>query len=108
MNGARNVKKFFGPDPWGPWEGPKGQISFNFNYSHFQRFLFQTLCVFSQMKDTKHIRRVFYSVAWVMPQGWDLGYWGQNQIPSCCLSVMLSPPKLLDEIQPNLVYELFT
>ena len=23
------------------------------------RFLFQTLCVFSQMKDTKHIRRVF-------------------------------------------------
>ena len=25
------------------------------------------------MKDTKHIRRDFYSVAWVMPQGWDLG-----------------------------------
>ena len=24
------------------------------------------------MKDTKHIReREFYSVAWVMPQGWD-------------------------------------
>ena len=23
------------------------------------------------MKDTKHIRRDFYSVAWVMPQGWD-------------------------------------
>ena len=31
------------------------------------------LCVFSQMKDTKHIRRDFYSVAWVMPQGWDFG-----------------------------------
>ena len=29
------------------------------------------LCVFSQMKDIKHIRRDFYSVAWVMPQGWD-------------------------------------
>ena len=31
------------------------------------------------MKDTKHIRRDFYSVAWVMPQGWDfgaLGEWG--------------------------------
>ena len=26
---------------------------------------------------------------------------GQNQIPSCCLSVMLSPPKPLDEIQPK-------
>ena len=23
------------------------------------------------MKDTKHIRRFFYSVAWVMPRGWD-------------------------------------
>ena len=25
------------------------------------------------MKDTKHIRRDFHSVAWVMPQGWDFG-----------------------------------
>ena len=31
---------------------------------------------------------------------------GQNQIQSCCLSVMLSPPKPLDEIKPNLVCEL--
>ena len=28
------------------------------------------------MKDTKHIRRDFYSVAWVMPQGWDFGTLG--------------------------------
>ena len=42
----------------------------------FQRFLYQTLCVFSQMKDTKHIRRNFNSVAWVMPQGWDFGALG--------------------------------
>ena len=27
------------------------------------------------MKDTKHIRRNFHYVAWVMPQGWDLGRW---------------------------------
>ena len=39
--------------------------------SQFQRFVYHTLCVFSQMKDTKHIRRDFHSVAWVMPQGWD-------------------------------------
>ena len=32
--------------------------------------------MFSQIKDTKHIRRDFYSVAWVMPQGWDLGELG--------------------------------
>ena len=28
------------------------------------------------MKDTKHIRRDFHSVAWVMPQGSDLGTLG--------------------------------
>ena len=58
MNGARNV--IFFPTPWGPGEGSKGQISINFNYKvNFKDFIFQTLCVFSQMKDTKHIRRVF-------------------------------------------------
>ena len=41
--------------------------------------------------------------------GVDLGVLrGKNQIPSCCLSVMLSPPKPLDEIQPNLVCEFLT
>ena len=42
----------------------------------FQRFLYQTLCVFSQMKDIKHIKQDFHSVTWVMPQGWDLWGWG--------------------------------
>ena len=28
------------------------------------------------MKDTKHIRQDFYSVAWVMPQGCDFGVLG--------------------------------
>ena len=55
MNGARNVKFFLALPPG---EGSKGQISFNFK-SQFQRFLFQTLCVYSQMKATKHIRRGF-------------------------------------------------
>ena len=45
MNGACNVNLFFGPAPWGPGEESKGQISFNFNYSQFQRFFYQTLCV---------------------------------------------------------------
>ena len=72
---------FFGPALWGPGEGPKGQISLNtikFQLlSQFQRFLNQTLCVFSQMKDIKHIRRDFHLAAWVMPKGWDLGVlWG--------------------------------
>ena len=33
----------------------------------FQRFLYQTLCVFSQIKDRKHIEQNFHSVAKVMP-----------------------------------------
>ena len=32
--------------------------------------------MFSQMKDTKHIRWDFHSVAWVMPQGWEFGLLG--------------------------------
>ena len=41
-----------------------------------KNFWVQTVCVFSQMKDTKHIRRDFHSVTWVMPQGWDFGALG--------------------------------
>ena len=44
--------------------------------SQFQRFSNQTLCVVSQMKDIKHIRRGFHLVAWVMSQGWELGVMG--------------------------------
>ena len=31
------------------------------------------------MKDTKHIRRDFDYVAWVMPQGWDFGVLGAQR-----------------------------
>ena len=55
--GRATAHFFFGPAPWGPGEGPKGQISndiIKFQLlSQFQRFLNQTLCVFSQMKDKK-------------------------------------------------------
>ena len=34
------------------------------------------MCLFSQMKDTKHIRQYFNSVAWVMPQESDFGVLG--------------------------------
>ena len=32
------------------------------------------------MKDIKHIRRDFHSVAWVMPQGWDFGALGAPRV----------------------------
>ena len=71
---ACNSKFFFGTAPWG---GIKRSNIIQFQLqSQFQRFLYQTLCVFSQMKDTKHIRRDFHSVAWVMPKGSDLGALG--------------------------------
>ena len=78
--GRATASFFIGPAPWYPGKGSKGQISFNFNndflQSQFQRFLYQTLCVFSQMNDTKHIRRDFHYVAWVKPQGSDFGALG--------------------------------
>ena len=81
MERVCNGTFFFGPARWGPGEGPKGQILLNIIkfklQSQFQRFLNQTLCVFSQTKDIKHIGRDFHSLAWVMPQGSDLGVsWG--------------------------------
>ena len=65
MNGVCNGKIDFGPALLGPGEG-SNIIKFQLQ-SQFQRFLYQTLCVYSQMKDTKQIRQDFYSVTWVMP-----------------------------------------
>ena len=94
-------RHIFWPRPRGPGEGPKGQILNIIKFqlqSQFQRFLNQTVCVYSQMKDTKHIRRDFHSAAWVMPQGWDLEVsWGVGLVK-----------KIFSEIQPELVCELFT
>ena len=36
-------------------------------------FFAQTLCVFSQIKDRKHIEQNFHPVAGIMLQGWDWG-----------------------------------
>ena len=69
INWGCNGNFFSGPAPWG---GVKRSNVIYFQLqSQFQRFLYQTLCVFSQMKDTKHIRRNSNSVSWVMSQGWD-------------------------------------
>ena len=78
MNGTCNSTIFWIPPPLGPWGGSKrSNIIKSQLLSQFQRFSNQTLCVFSKMKDIKHIRWDFYSTAWVMPQGRDLGVlWG--------------------------------
>ena len=43
--------------------------------SQFQGILYQTLCVFSQIKDIKHIERDFRSVNWVIPLGAKKCFW---------------------------------
>ena len=96
MNGVCNGTFFLLAPPPGEW--PKGQILLNIIkfqlQSQFQRFLIQTLYVFSQMKDIKHNRCDFHLAAWVMPQVWDLGVRGINFF--------------FPEIQPELVCELLT
>ena len=103
MNGARNV--FFCHAPWGPGEGSKGPISFNFNYKvNFKDFILNFVCVLTNERYKTYQTGFLFSRL-----GHSLGALrGQNRIPSCCLSVMLSSPKPLDEIQPNLVCEVLT
>ena len=87
---------FWSPPPGALGRAKRSNIIKSQSQSHFPRFLNQALCVFSQIKDINHIRRDFHSVAWVMPQGWDLGVlWG--------VEVHFFP-----QIQPDLVCELLT
>ena len=59
MNGARNVKKILAPPPGALGRGQKVKYHLISITKSISKIFFQTLCVFSQMKDTKHIRRVF-------------------------------------------------
>ena len=91
------------PRPWGPGEGSKGQILLNFKYKvNFKE------CVFSQIKDIKHIERDFILSPESCHRGEAWGCLGSKIILTVCLSVILSPLKPLDEIPPNLVSELLT
>ena len=74
---------FFGPTPWGPGEGSKGQISFSFSYKvNFKDFLYQSLCVFSQIKDIKHIKQDFFVLFPVScPRVGTWGHWGLRRAP---------------------------
>ena len=77
---GRATSNIFFARPLGPWGGAKRSNIIKFQLqSQFQRFLCQTLCVFSQIKDTKHIRRDFHSVPCVMPQRSDFGALGMTR-----------------------------
>ena len=77
MNGTCKGTMFLVHASWGLVEGPKGQIILYLNYSQFQRYLNQTLYVFSQMKDIKHIRDgIFIRSPGSCPRGGTWGYRG--------------------------------
>ena len=76
MNRACNGKFFLALPPRSLGRGQKVKYHLISFTKSILKILYQTLCLFSQMKDTKHIRRVFNSVAWVLPQGSALGALG--------------------------------
>ena len=89
---------FWVPHPLGPRGGAnRSNIIKSELQSQFQRFFNQTLCVFSHMKDIKHIRQDFHLGAWVMPRGGTWGFRGG-----------LGSKKFFREIQTDLVCELLT
>ena len=56
--------------PVGPWGGVKRSNIIKFRLqSQFQRFLYQTLCMFSQIKDINNIEKDFHSVPGSCPRG---------------------------------------
>ena len=77
MNGACNARLFFAPAPWGPCEGSKGQISFNFNYKVNFKDFYTKLCVCSHKWKIQNISdEIFILSPGSCPRGGTLGRWG--------------------------------
>ena len=62
---------FFGPTPWGPEEGSKGPISFNFNYKVNFKYFIQIVCVLTNVRNKTD--RIFILSPGSCPRG---GTWG--------------------------------
>ena len=110
MNGARNGKLFLAPPPWALGRGQKVKYNlFSITKSISKIFIPNFVCVLTNERyKANQAGFLFCPLGHALGMGLKGGggLRGQNQIPSCCLSVMLSPPKPLDESQPNLVCEL--
>ena len=63
---------------WWPWGKVKRSNIINMSISKI--FIPNSLCVFSQIKDRKHIEQNFHSVARVMPRGATCGCWGSQKL----------------------------
>ena len=71
MNMACSSQKNLALPPGALGRGQKVKYHLISITKSISKIFYQTLCLFSQMKDTKHIRQDFNSVSWVMPQGSD-------------------------------------
>ena len=77
MNWACYVKLFFGPAPWGPGEGSKGQISFKFNYKVNFKDFYTKHCVSSHKRKIHNISDgIFILTTGSCHRGGTLGRWG--------------------------------
>ena len=74
--GCATAHFFLAPPPGALGRGHKSNI-IKFQLQSISKIFNLTLCIFSHMKDIKHISRDFHLVAWVMPQGSDLRYRGE-------------------------------
>ena len=77
MNGACNSKKkILATPPGALGRGQKMKYPLNLITKSISKFFISNFVFVLTNKDTKHFRRDFNSVAWVMPQGSDFGALG--------------------------------
>ena len=74
---GRATSIVFGPAPWGPVEGSKGQISFNFNYKvNFKDFYLKNVCVLTNERYKTLSDGIFILSPESCPSGGTLWHWG--------------------------------
>ena len=73
---SHHWRTFLAPPPWALGRGQKVKYHLIPITKSISAISYQTLCVFSQIKDTKHIRWVFFLSPWSCPRGGALWRWG--------------------------------
>ena len=74
-------KRFILGSNWWPWGVVKGQISLNFGYHVNFKDVYQTVCVFSQLKDRNILNRISILMLGSCPSGGAWGCWGFAMAP---------------------------
>ena len=112
MLGACSGKIVFGPASWGPREGNRVKYNLFSITKSVSKFCVPNFLLILTIERHGIITYLmgfsFCRLGYALGVGLG-GAWGvKNEILSVCLFVMLSPPKPLGQIQPNLDCELLT